>query len=410
MAAHSRAATADPAYLARFDMRRLLVQKWVAQLNAKGDARSRAAAAFVGLDAGFSDERIGHIRTLRALAEGSQDPLIWQLWRIKHRHCDAEDACGPSPLKPWHDIEPANLMAWLPVFREPAEIPSDHWAGIRKASYARSYQEDFLGLLLPLVAQESPGLALQEGLNLINEKIGTWPTRAATSSLLRSCSNASPPSNPDLPPACLRAAELLWTMPHPNLDDRLNALRLAAAQQAHDQSPWAARVAFMQTLDQADGERYLSLHFRTSRDVKGCDAQAGQRELLQTIARKGHWEALIGPQRAARTPRPRLRASRRTSNARQAPASDTNLQRHRNKPPIEGLTSGKSRSFWQHLATSSCLSILTAEVGLRTIAAWPDAGPELYRLFPLLHAHFRRSPPSQSFAQPRPHRAGEQPA
>lgn len=302
MDARSRAAIADPAYQARFGMRRRLVQMWMAQLNARGDARSRAAAAFVGLDSSSDEERIGHIRTLRALAEGSQDPLIWQLWRIKRRHCGTEEACGPASLKPWQDIEPSNLLAWLPVFLEPSEIPPEHWAGIRKASYARSYEEDFMSLLLPLLAQDSPGLALQEGLNLVTGMTGFWPTMAATSSLLRSCTRTSPPSDANQAAACLHAAELLWTMPRPNLEDRLTALKLAAAQAAHDQPPWAARVAFMQTLDPADGERYLSLHFRNGWDKKGCDAQAAQREQLQTIARMGEWEALLGAQRAARTP------------------------------------------------------------------------------------------------------------
>lgn len=301
--ARANAKIEDPAYQARFGMRERLKQAWVTQLETRGDLRSRAAAAFIGTDLTFGDARLTLIQSLRAAAEGSTDPLIWHLWRMARRHCFDNDDCGPATLKRWSDIEPSNLLAWLPSFREPSEIPDDRWAGIRQATLARSYQEDFMQLLLPLLERESPGLALQEGLALLENLIRFWPTTGSLNALSGSCNAAATSAAPQRKVDCLHVAELLWNMPKPDLQARMTALRMAALLKADGDAPWADRFSYAKSLDGKDlGDRFSAVHFRSGWDRKGCEAQPGQRDLLRTIAKSGEWEALVRMQQPARAP------------------------------------------------------------------------------------------------------------
>lgn len=302
ISARVQAKLQDVGVQAREAVKQRLMQRWVTQLQARGDLRSRAAAAFLGARIDYGRDSSFHMPVLRALAEGSRDPLVWHLWRQARGSCFDGAPCGPRTLRPWHEIEPENLLAWLPLLRDASEIPESHWAGIRAARYARSYQEDFLGLLLTLVEGETPSLALQEGLALIEHLSQTWPTIGASSPLVDACTSSGPAQSEQRQADCRRAAELLWTAPHPELHDRLASLRMAAANGAGEQAAWKAREAFVRTFTDADYRRFMEMQFRTGGDQQPCDAQPRQRETLKTIARAGEWAAALGPERSARTP------------------------------------------------------------------------------------------------------------
>ncbi len=301
MSARVTARLQDVGLQAREGVKQRLFQQWIAQLQARGDVRSRAAAAFLGTRANYGSQDAPHMRALRALAEGSRDPLVWHLWRIARSYCFDGPACGPATLKPWHEIEPENLLAWLPDARG-TDIPPAHWPGIRAARYARSYREDFMGLLLPLVEREVPGLALQEGLSLISQQSDFWPPLGATSAILKACTPPETDGSPDRQAACRRAAELLWTLPQPSLHDRIASLRMAAANGDGEQAVWQSRASFVRTVGEADFSRFMEVQFRNGWEEQPCDAQPRQRETLKAIAQGGEWAAALGPERSARTP------------------------------------------------------------------------------------------------------------
>lgn len=302
MTARADASIREAGYQTRSAVRQRLMQRWIVQLQARGDVRSRAAAAFIGISVHHGREGAIHMPALRALAEGGRDPLVWQLWRVARHFCFDEPYCGPATLKPWREIEPENLLAWLPEFREAIDIPEARWAGIRAARYARSYQEDYMGLLLPLVEGEAPGLALQEGLGLLEDQIRIWPTIRANHALHKACTRAGPARDTGRQDDCRRAAELLWTSPRPTLDDRITSLQVADANGAAEQAAWPARLSFVRALDAAEQQRFMETRFRSRWDEQPCDAQPRQRETLKAIAQGGEWAAALGPERSARTP------------------------------------------------------------------------------------------------------------
>lgn len=287
---------------ARDAVRERLQRQWMQRLQQAGDPRSRAAAAYIGASSFFFAERRPYQQQLRSLAEAGRDPLIWHLWRKVRHGCFDDDPCGPAALKPWREIEPDNLLAWLPEFMSRQSIQAPDWAGIQATRHARSYQEDFIGLLLPLVEQETPGLALQEGLELISRLSHIWPTEGATLALLEACAEANQAPAAERQAACFHAAGLLWNAAQPQFFDRSFALRMATAAGQLEQSPWAERMAFIKTLSQDDGDKLLASRFRHSWDELGCDAQPRLRQQFKLIAQGGEWAAALGAERAARTP------------------------------------------------------------------------------------------------------------
>ncbi len=292
----------DSGQQAREAVRERLQRQWIQRLQQAGDPRSRAAAAYIGASRFFFEERRPYQQQLRSLAEAGRDPLIWHLWRLTRHDCADDDACGPAALKPWREIEPDNLLAWLPAFMSRQSIQAPDWAGIQAARHARSYQEDFIALLVPLVEQEAPGLALQEGLELISRLSHIWPTEGATLALVQACTEASQAPAAKRQAACAHAAGLLWNAAQPQFFDRGFALQMATAAGHLEQSPWAERMAFIKTLSQDDGDKILATRFRHSWDKQGCDAQPRLRQQLKLIAQGGEWAAALGAERAARTP------------------------------------------------------------------------------------------------------------
>ncbi|MFN7694144.1 MAG: hypothetical protein ACK5O3_08880, partial [Burkholderiales bacterium] len=119
----TRASLDLPTSQARFAVRERLLKSWIAQLRNQGDARSLATALFLVMDGVGAHEEgwTENAMAFYAKASRTNDPYVLQLWQYGSRLCGRPGmpglTCQALPKARWAEIEPNNLLAWLPDFQ-----------------------------------------------------------------------------------------------------------------------------------------------------------------------------------------------------------------------------------------------------------------------------------------------------
>jgi len=271
--------------------------RWISQLRQQGDPRSLALADYLLTTVRFGPEATEAFQHLLGLAQSTRDPMVFMVWQLAKPYCWRQDFCKALPLSAWRELEPENLLAWLPAHLPGDEPPALDWSAIQRSRHARSYLEEAQALLLPLLEQEPPGLTLQAGLAFVNQLDSLWPITKPGLALFRPCMQAADTSQGARQAACRVAAELLWRSPSAGLLDFQVALGMAETAGLQDQSPWAQRMAFAKDLTAEEGKALHALEFRSPWSDQACEAQPRLRQVLKDRVRLGFWAAAVGPAR-----------------------------------------------------------------------------------------------------------------
>jgi hypothetical protein len=291
--AASQARVALPTSQARFAVRQRLVNSWIAHLRNQGDARSLATAAFLVMDGAASHESGWAENAMAFYAEAlrTRDPYILRLWQHGSRCCGMPGlTCQTLPRTRWAQIEPSNLLAWLPDFQDTAGLTEAQWQGIEAARYVRDYQYELKARLLALLAKTPPGLELEMGLELVESSNLHGSLGPSALTLQREC--IKPDAASRYRSACLHAANLFWNAPQTSMTDRLMALSLIEELNALGDADWAQRFADLKALSP---EMQVALGQAESEPKEwrkaGCDKLQMRRQRLLDIAEGGTWKA-----------------------------------------------------------------------------------------------------------------------
>ena len=279
-----------------------LKRRWIEQLRQRGDMRSLAAADYLLSTLGRGDAaQASALLHLLSLAQSSRDPLVFMIWRLANPYCGSQPHCSALPMSDWRSLDSLNLLAWLPTRTNGQSADELNWDALARSTFASTYLEDFQALLLPLLDEEPPGMALQQGLSLISQLRHEWPGDAGTVVLAQACIE-TPESAATQRAICLGAADLLWRSPSSGVFEHKFALGMAALTGATERPPWAERLAFVKSLSPADGQRLMDLEYPANRDGQDCESQPQQRQQLKEQARKGLWAAALESVGGRRTP------------------------------------------------------------------------------------------------------------
>jgi hypothetical protein len=272
---------------ARYMVKDRLQREWVAKLRARGDSRSLATASFLERKHVYGDERRALEARLEAQALGSSDPYVLQLWLLGRNYCAFGDPCPPQAKARWTQIEPENLLAWLPTGGSKTPLTDAQWSGISNARYARSHHYELLRRLLALLADTKPSLELEVGLEsieLLRSSHGTsvgWLERHCQETVEGSVQRK----------ACLHAAELVWNNPQPSWGDRTDTLGIVVAQGATQQPLWGTRIAELMSMGEVSAEVHRKTDYGLLDQQLGCDKLPARRQKLLNIAEGGAWLA-----------------------------------------------------------------------------------------------------------------------
>jgi len=253
------------------------LQRWAQALAARGDERSLAAAEFL-------QERR---EALAVRASRSQDPFVLAL-ALRRCGSGGPGSCQAlSPLR-WAALEPGNLQPWLlqtqgPDAKAQPQALAEALHQIAQSSQARSYQRDFMALLLSLPRSERPGFSMAVQTGLLVQLQASW-LAVSIQPLLAWCERA--PLDANLAQTCASAAERLW-LGADNLLDASLAIALAK-RLGPDRSPWPERRRQLEALRAAQIQG--SSASTTGSNV--CTGMGEQQVALVSMLRQGELSAL----------------------------------------------------------------------------------------------------------------------
>jgi hypothetical protein len=289
--AASQARMALPTSQARYAVRERLLKSWIAQLRNQGDSRSLATAFFLFMSeaAAHEDGWAENAMAFHAEALRTSDPYVLQLWQQGSRRCGMRGTtCQALPKTRWAEIEPNNLLAWLPDFRDAGGLTDAQWQGVAAAGYVRDYQHEFRARLLALLAKTPPGLELETGLGLVTSSY-LFGSGISALTMHRECNK--PDAAGRFRNACLHAANLFWNAPQTSVADRAMALSMSEKRKALGDVEWAQRFAELKALSP---EMQMALRQAESEPKdwnKSCDKLPARRQRLLDIAEGGSWKA-----------------------------------------------------------------------------------------------------------------------
>ncbi|MFN7695387.1 MAG: hypothetical protein ACK5O3_15225, partial [Burkholderiales bacterium] len=217
-------------------------------------------------------------------------PYVLQLWQQGSRRCGMRGTtCQALPKTRWAEIEPNNLLAWLPDFRDAGGLTDAQWQGVAAAGYVRDYQHEFRARLLALLAKTPPGLELEMGLELVTSSylFGSGPSALT---MHRECNK--PDTAGRFRNACLHAANLFWNAPQTSVADRAMALSVSEKRKALGDVEWAQRFAELKALSPEMQMALRQAEYEPEEWRKaGCDKLQVRRQRLLDIAEGGTWKA-----------------------------------------------------------------------------------------------------------------------
>lgn len=256
-----------------------LKEQWAQQLDLRGDPASRRVALWLR-----APHSAKHSEALKAQALSVGDAQAYALWLETERFCFQGVRCSVADYLRWAQMEPGNLLAWLPVLGDKAPPPPDRWQGLAQARVVRSPLQEAVALLLPLVPTE-PGLAMEMGLEYIDylrsDNDGYWTGR-----LGQTCEQAVTAEHRS---ACARAAALLERQQSVSFLQRLSAglLREAYGENADPRALQARLGGAFKGLSPKQEEALKSLLSPGFRDRLGCDHLPAWRAHLQKLTDVG---------------------------------------------------------------------------------------------------------------------------
>lgn len=277
---------------AQYQVRARVLERWTERLLAQDDAPSRATAAYLTSTGVFGDYRERRLRlaVFSAEALASRDPYVVELWGLSPFLCHESDGCRRLPALRWAEVEPGNLLAWLPPLGQEAQITERQWTGIEQARYARSYRPALQARLLALLPGTAEGLEFEQVLSIIEEVSGPMNDDRRVMRLQRMCAGQA--GDPRLRARCARAAEVLWASPDFDWLARARAAELRASFGPPGEQPWADRMSETRSLVQ----RALPLLESFARAIgsrpKGCATHAGRLQGLRDRVEQGPAQTL----------------------------------------------------------------------------------------------------------------------
>lgn len=260
-------------------------QRWVAALQRRGDPRSVAVAEYLG---GADGDATQAGARLQALARTSADPMVTAL--------ALQRPCGPGVCRnvdraQWSRLEPANLQAWLALLGEPAAHRTQEAYALERmaseARYSRSYAREFAALLFSLPQSETPGLAHDAELQLIDVALGRWRTEP-WAPLTRMCRTGG--DHPAQHQLCEAVAELMWQSD--DLLERSLAMTLARGMVARLpalKARWEPRAREFEALRHWYASVWERRNSASMETMQPCEMMADQRRHLQANAAQGEW-------------------------------------------------------------------------------------------------------------------------
>ncbi|MDR7331677.1 hypothetical protein [Roseateles asaccharophilus] len=185
-------------------------RRWVQALAQRGDPRSRAVAELLG---GADGDDAKSSARLQALARTSSDPMVTAM--ALQRPCEPH-ACANIEMSQWSRLEPANLLSWLALLRDPgAGEPRRDQAdyvlerAASEARYSRTYARELFEVLSSLQEAGRGGLAVDAELKLYGHVLaGQMFDHVGT---VRTLCRETPPMDVTTVQRCTAVLEALWS-------------------------------------------------------------------------------------------------------------------------------------------------------------------------------------------------------
>lgn len=288
--AQAQAEVALPTTTTRFAVRRRLLAERAQQLRRQGGERAQATALMLEMETVLHSElELQVLQTLIGMARASGDPYVVSIGLQMNGFCASRVGCSPLPQERWSQVEPGNLLAWLPAATDTAPPSEGRWQGLASARYAKVHEFELVERLLNLVPAQ-PGLAQEVALEYLDRQFMAASYRAMPTVLVPHC--AAPGATAAHKSICLKVAELLWSEPKPRLVDRLVGLGLAEIAGAIERAPWADRARIVKGLKASDKAAIEAVFRPRFAEAPGCDSLPLWRQHLSRLAQRGDYLAL----------------------------------------------------------------------------------------------------------------------
>ncbi|MEO3691233.1 hypothetical protein [Roseateles paludis] len=297
LAKHEQITAERLAEMAQLDGARVLQQaasavqrRWIQQLSARRDERSRAVAEW--LESVYGDDAAARSR-LQALARTSTDPMVTALAVL--RPCEL-GRCANVDRAQWSRLEPQNLYAWLAALptkeARADELRYVHGRWMAEARYAHSYVQEFTDILEKLLGPANGGLTEEVELGVLSGGAGTLMLPSFLG-ITRPCSTSGSYVLPAS--ACTAAAELLWR--EGDVLERSIAMRLSERASQGDallRERWAVRQTALDAAKQFQSESLdaLSKQFDRLRATSHCAVLPMWREAILSNRPGREWDSL----------------------------------------------------------------------------------------------------------------------
>ena len=277
-----------------------LLQRWAAQLTARGDAASLATRDFLlaNLDAarlllgkpGSSDHRAASAAHLLQSGLNSSDGYVLRLAAQQACRKTESTQCLPI-LRRWSQLEPANLDVQLwRLSLLPESVDDSQWVPFltqaAKSDQGENHRERYLQIVAQLMSLDGPaGLRTAAALQLATAALYLQED-SRMFFLIDRCRAAS---STEAKAACVATADRLYSQPF-----RPVLARMVAAALAREQAPGSQ--LWQQREEEVLALRYWSREHRDPSDAQVEALKAGscaaQPELAQLLRRTAHQDEL----------------------------------------------------------------------------------------------------------------------
>lgn len=252
-------------------------QRWIGELERRGDERSRALAAHL------QGQASGDWTALQRLGARTQDGFVLALAR--RPDCPPEQDCAWRSARRWTAIDPGNAQAWLERMNEASaagpESRAELLQGLIQARQMPSLEREVAERLLGLSGVDMPGLRDQAELQVLLQAARLRPPRLQ--GLASACADSE--GDAQLASRCALAAEALWQADNSSVLQRAELLELAQRLPGGQDARWAERRT---TLEQV---KAAQLAMNSSFDgATDCAWTQRVRQVLREQTTLGEWQ------------------------------------------------------------------------------------------------------------------------
>lgn len=267
-------------------------RRWIAELQRRGDDRSRAAALYLASANGPNAPAA--LIALSALAHTSPDPFVAALADQRSDACRRQAACRPLSPEQRLAKDPSNLVAFISAYGNSPDVIKRLAAAPTPPNQARNYNTDLLAMVQALPSASKEGVYRQVELEQQAFLFFSW-SPPGYSKTIQTCKALSAQAHGERA-ACESMANTLWRSGE-SLMERMLSVLIADGLALSEQEAWVGRRAELEGMKHASIE--LSRWFYP--DPIGGDGCAFQRHLrpyLQALSTQGEWAALEAMRRA----------------------------------------------------------------------------------------------------------------